>query len=53
MMIRDEHVRLLAAQRQQDALNSVRRSQILAARRSRRQAEESSRWIRRLLVAVR
>jgi hypothetical protein len=53
MLINESHARALAAQRQQEAIDHARRSRINAARRSKRQAEASSRWIRRLLLAVR
>ena len=53
MLIHESHARALAAQRQQEAIDYARRSRIIAARRSKRQVEETSRWIRRLLVAVR
>ena len=53
MLSHDAHIRALAGQRQQEAQEAARRSRIIAVRRSKRQAEETSRWIRRLLIAVR
>jgi hypothetical protein len=53
MLSNDAHVRVMAAQRQQEAQAAARRSRIIAARRSKRKAEDTSRWIRRLLIAVR
>ena len=53
MLSNDAHIRIIAAQRQQEAQAAVRRSRIIAARRSQRKAEDTSRWIRRLLIAVR
>jgi hypothetical protein len=53
MLSNDAHVRVMAAQRQQEAQAAARRSRIIAARRSKRKAEATSRWIRRLLIAVR
>jgi septum formation topological specificity factor MinE len=54
MFSNDAHVRVMATQREQEAQAAARRSQIIAARRrSKRKAEDTSRWIRRLLIAVR
>jgi hypothetical protein len=53
MFMYESHARASVAQRQQEAIDHARRSRIIAARRSKRQAAESSRWIRRLLVTVR
>jgi hypothetical protein len=53
MLSNDAHVRVMATQRQQEAQAAARRSRIIAARRSQRKVEETSRWIRRLLIAVR
>jgi hypothetical protein len=53
MLSNDAHVRIMATQRQQEAQAAARRSQIIAARRSKRKAEDTSRGIRRLLIAVR
>jgi len=53
MLSNDAHVRVIATQRQQEAQAALRRSRIIAARRSRRKVEDTSRWIRRLLIAVR
>ena len=53
MLSNDAHVRIMATQRQQEAQAAARRSQIIAARRSKRKAEDISRGIRRLLIAVR
>ena len=53
MLSNDAHVRVMATQRQQEAQLAARRSRIIAARRNKRKAEETSRWIRRLLIAVR
>jgi len=53
MLNNDAHIRVIATQRQHEAQAAVRRSQIIAARRSKRKVEDTSRWIRRLLIAVR
>jgi hypothetical protein len=53
MIGQDAYVRALVEQRLQEAQAAALRSRIIAARRSKRHAETTSRWIRRLLVATR
>jgi hypothetical protein len=53
MIAQDEYVRRVIEQRLREAQAAALRSRAIAARRSRRQAETSSRWIRRLLLATR
>jgi hypothetical protein len=53
MIGQDEYVRALVEQRLREAQAAALRSRIIAARRSKRHAETTSRWIRLLLVATR
>jgi hypothetical protein len=53
MLIQDTHVHAVIAERHSEARAAQLRSRVIAARKHRRRAQDSARWIRRVLVVVR
>jgi hypothetical protein len=53
MLTHEYYVKALVAERHKQAHDAALRAQIYAARRSRRRKQDTSRWIRRLLLVTR
>ena len=53
MFSQETHARVLLAERHSQARDAALRAHLIAARKSKRRAEDSARWIRRVLIAVR